>query len=268
MRRIVSWSWKWYENLTKIDETVSIHQSWAWEYIEKLCAFHGKPFQCFKITNISDFIGNLGGWLWNGFIFRIRLYVTPGNVCIQLRLYISLFAPVTLTLTRWPWHTMIRTLRNGCSCMHTKMKFLGQGFQKLRAQTAEQDIHTDTQAHRQVYATELTTTLPTAVFAGVTSSGVYRKKTAVCFALASYTEVPADASVEFFALWITTNRNFQLAPVAEGSGVLAYRCSDGRTPVTAVVSADWHTGRDVHRRSYWRHSLAAAAFTWSHVDTC
>ena len=43
----------------------------------------------------------------------------------------TLFAPVTLTLTRWPWYTKLTWVFWRCTCI-PKMKFMGPGFQRFQ----------------------------------------------------------------------------------------------------------------------------------------
>jgi len=67
----------------------------------------------------------------------------------------TLFAPVTLTLIRWPLMTLIHDLDLDILNMylHTENNFPGQGFQKL-----EHYRQTDRQTDKQTDATENTTT--------------------------------------------------------------------------------------------------------------
>ena len=62
----------------------------------------------------------------------------PANECVLLHSYISSFAPVTFTFTRWPWHTKVTYgILWTCSCI-SKTTILGQGFQKLDRQIQRQ----------------------------------------------------------------------------------------------------------------------------------
>ena len=58
------------------------------------------------------------------------------------RMCAFIYAPVTLILTRWPWHVN-PTYTFGRRACRPKEKFLGQGFQKLRARTGQIDGQTD-----------------------------------------------------------------------------------------------------------------------------
>jgi len=71
------------------------------------------------------------------------IMVTIEGRSLANRIRHAFFAPVTLTLTRWPWH-MNLTRRFWRHTLGTKVNFPGQGFQKL-----EHHKQTDRQTHRQ-----------------------------------------------------------------------------------------------------------------------